>query len=88
MVAEQWVFLVWSWEKNKVFELCQWHFIRQYLHLPLAFLRWTISDQLASYTDEGQLINVTVSLCDVMDNQMLRLVKTTFDWCQVMTTSV
>ena len=28
----------------------------QYLHLPLTSLRWTILDQLASYTDEGQLI--------------------------------
>ena len=27
-----------------------------YLHLPLTFLRWTISDQLASYTDKGQVI--------------------------------
>ena len=27
-----------------------------YLHLPLTFIRWTISDQLASYTDEDQLI--------------------------------
>ena len=31
-------------------------FINQYLHLPLTFLRWTILDQLASYTDEGRLI--------------------------------
>ena len=27
-----------------------------YLHLPLTFRRWTILDQLASSTDEGQLI--------------------------------
>ena len=31
-------------------------FIMKYLHLPLTFLRWTISDQQASYFDEGQLI--------------------------------
>ena len=31
-------------------------FIMKYLHLPLTFLRWTISDQQASYSDEGQLI--------------------------------
>ena len=30
--------------------------ISEYLHLPLTFLRWNILDQLASYTDEGQLI--------------------------------
>ena len=28
----------------------------KYLHLPLTFLRWTILDQLALSTDEGQLI--------------------------------
>ena len=27
-----------------------------YIHLPLTSLRWTILDQLALYTDEGQLI--------------------------------
>ena len=30
--------------------------INEYLHLPLTFLRWTILDQLALSTDEGQLI--------------------------------
>ena len=30
--------------------------IYEYLHLPLTFLKWTILDQLALSTDEGQLI--------------------------------
>ena len=30
--------------------------ILKYLHLPLTFLKWTILDQLALSTDEGQLI--------------------------------
>ena len=30
--------------------------ILKYSHLPLTSLRWTILEQLALYTDEGQLI--------------------------------
>ena len=35
------------------YDMC---FVNQYLHLPLTFLRWIILDQLASYTDERQMI--------------------------------
>ena len=63
-------------------------FNSEYLHLPLTFLRWTISDQLVSYTDEGQLIIMTLPLSDIMDKQRSQLVKVTFNWRQVMTTAV
>ena len=42
-----------------------------YLHFPLTFLRWTILDQLASYTDEWQLI----MLSNITDKRKSWLVK-------------
>ena len=58
-----------------------------YLHLPLTFLRWTILDQLASNTDEGQLIMWRCRYA-TSDKKISWLVNGTFDWCQVMTTAV
>ena len=52
-----------------------------YLHLPLTFLSWTISNQLASYTDE--VYHVTLSLSDAMDKQTSGLVEVTFDSRQI-----
>ena len=52
-------------------------FIYKYLYLPLTFLRWAILDQLASYTNEGQLI-----ISDVTDKQMSRLVNVTLSYAK------
>ena len=42
--------------KKTVWYLSAWHCYTEIFNLLLTSLRWTISDQLASYTDEGQLI--------------------------------
>ena len=52
-----------------------------YLHLPLTFLWWTISDQLASIHRWRSIDHVTMSLRDIMDyKQTSWLVNVTFDW--------